>query len=290
MSFFFVFLLLQINTIMHRILLSISFIISLGILSFSSCSYAKVKPSASAKNATNIVIAITKAHGSRGYRQYTKWIQHFDSSIVIYDLYGLSTDSINTILPTIDGLLVSGGPDVNPHLYHGDSLAFECETPDNYRDSIELQSIDYSYKHQLAILGICRGQQIINVYFGGSLYSNLPTQHPSNIIHRRKDTIAYHSIHIVPKTFLYALYSVDTAWVNSAHHQAIRRLGQGLIIDAYAPDNIIESISLKNQNYPNFFLGVQFHPEHLGFNNELANSIGKNFIGSAKIIHSSKEQ
>jgi putative glutamine amidotransferase len=184
-------------------------------------------------------IAITKAHGSNGYEQYKKWILELDSNITIYDLYDLSLDSANKILKTVDGLLVSGGPDVNPHLYGEDSMKYLCETPDDYRDSLEIQSIEYAYKHKLAILGICRGQQIINVYFGGSLINDIPSQIHSQISHRGDTAIAYHNINIVKHSYLQGLYTNDSAWVNSSHHQAVKRLGKGLEVYAYANDSIV---------------------------------------------------
>ncbi len=242
-------------------------------------------PKANINTTNKTAIAITKAHGSSGYEQYKKWILALDSNITIYDLYGLTLDSANKIMQISDGLLISGGPDVNPKLYGEDSMRYLCEKPDNYRDSMEIQSIDYAYKHKLSILGICRGQQILNIYFGGSLINDIPTQHPSIIIHRGDSSIAYHNINIVKHSYLQSLYNSDTSWVNSSHHQAVKKLGKKLAICAYANDSIVESFSLKDSDYPNFFLAVQFHPEHLGLNNKLATSIGKSFIGSASIIN-----
>jgi putative glutamine amidotransferase len=168
-------------------------------------------------------------------------------------------------------------------------MKYLCETPDDYRDSLEIQSIEYAYKHKLAILGICRGQQIINVYFGGSLINDITSQTHSQISHRGDTAIAYHNINIVKHSYLQSLYTNDSAWVNSSHHQAVKRLGKGLEVYAYANDSIVESIGLKDTSYPNFFLAVQFHPEHLGLENELATSIGRTFIGSANIIHQERK-
>ncbi len=237
----------------------------------------------------NTSIAITKAHGSSSYEQYKIWLHELDSNIIIYDLYGLSLDSAKSVMKNVDGLLLSGGPDINPKLYGEDSMEYICETPDNYRDSLELQSIDYAYKNKIAILGICRGLQLTNVYFGGSLINDIPSQINSTIIHRGDTNIAYHNINIVNKTYFKSLYDYDSAWVNSSHHQAIKKLGHNLKILAFANDSIIESIGLKDNNYPNFFLAVQFHPEHLGSNNELAIVIGKTFIGSARIINQERK-
>ncbi len=251
-------------------------------LSFGALTSCNLKPNEPIQiEETQYSIAITKAHGSSGYEQYKIWISGLDSSIIIYDLYELSLDSASNIMEIVDGLIISGGPDVNPSLYGFDSLAWMCQTPDNYRDSLELQSIDYAYKHQLPILGICRGQQILNVYFGGTLITDIPSQNPSDISHRNDTSKSHHSILFVENSPLIHLAQNDTAWVNSSHHQAVKDLGLGLEVYAYSSDSTIESIGLEDTTYNSFFLGVQFHPEHM-LSSEFANSIGYNFIESIK--------
>lgn len=234
-------------------------------------------------------IAITKAHGSSGYEKYIKWLLALDSNLIIKDLYDVPTDSVVIIMETVDGLLISGGPDVNPNLYGDDSMNYLCEIPDNYRDSLEILAIEYAYRNKLAMLGICRGMQILNVYFGGSLINDIPFQAHSAIKHRIDTALAFHRINISSQSYLQSLYTSDTAWVNSAHHQAVKKLGQGLKVNAYANDSIVESFSLEDKSYPNFFLAVQFHPEHMSLDNELATSIGRTFISSANIINQERK-
>ncbi len=226
-------------------------------------------------------IAISKAHGSNGYLQYKKWLLNLDSSLILYDLYDLPIDSALLIMKKADALLITGGPDVNPRLYAYDSMAFACETPDNYRDTLETKLIKYAYKKQLPILGICRGQQIINVTFGGTLITDIPSQHKSKIIHRVDGGKCLHSIYIKQNSFLHSLFSKDSTIVNSAHHQAVKDLGNNLHAFAFSKDSIIESIGFDKGFYPNFFLGVQFHPEYL-IGTEISKDIGVNFISSAR--------
>jgi putative glutamine amidotransferase len=253
-------------------------IITLIFFTISSCN---TDTPTIANQSRTVRIAISKAHGSTGYLQYKKWLLSIDSTIIINDLYGLSLDSALRIISTSDALLISGGPDVNPSRYSYDSMAYICEKPDNYRDSLEFQSIEYAFNNKLPILGICRGQQILNVYFGGTLITDIPSQHPSSINHRIDNEKCYHSISIIPESFLYKIYKTDTISVNSAHHQAVENLGKHLQVFAYSKDSIIESIGFEESIYQNFFLGVQFHPEYL-IGKEISYSIGESFIESAR--------
>jgi len=252
-------------------------IIIASIFALSSCNTDKISPS---KTITKL--AITKAHGSSGYEQYKIWIKHHDSTIMIYDLYELSLDSANKIMNIVDGVIISGGPDVNPSLYNEDSLAYICEIPDNYRDSLEFQTIEYAYRHLLPILGICRGQQILNVYFDGSLIADIPTKHSKTVIHRCKAKECLHKIIMDTDNNNLGYSKGDTILVNSYHHQAINRIAESFDILAMAEDSIIESVCLKDEiNYPNFFLAVQFHPEHL-IDTKVSNTIATNFIEALK--------
>jgi len=255
----------------------LNILLFLSLVLLSSCSGQS--PDKPITNNTT-TIAISKAHGSKGYLQYKKWLINLDSSLIIYDLYDLSIDSALKVMKIADALLVTGGPDVNPILYSYDSMAYVCETPDKYRDSLETQIIRYAYKQELPILGICRGLQIINVTFGGTLITDIPSQHPSSIIHRIDTGKCLHGLYIKQNNFLHSIYNHDSTIVNSAHHQAIEKLGDNLRAFAYSKDSIIESIGFDDNFYPNFFLGVQFHPEHM-IGTEISDAIGNSFIKSA---------
>jgi putative glutamine amidotransferase len=253
-------------------------ILFLGVL-LSSCE--SPKSNKNSKPIKETIIAISKAHGSSGYIQYKKWLISLDSSLILYDLYELPIDSAIIIMQTADALLITGGPDVNPNLYSYDSMAFVCEEPDNYRDSLETLTIKYAFNHKLPILGICRGQQILNVTFGGTLITDIPSQHPSSIIHRMSKGKSYHSIYLGRNNFLRSIFNKDSTTVNSAHHQAVEKLGNHLTVFAYSKDSIIESIGFEKSYYSNFFLGVQFHPEHM-IGTEISKNIGMEFISSAR--------
>ncbi|MBQ6884006.1 MAG: gamma-glutamyl-gamma-aminobutyrate hydrolase family protein [Clostridia bacterium] len=146
----------------------------------------------------------------------------------------------------LDGLILTGGGDVAPCLY-GERCTHASDI-DLMRDQKEFLLIKKYLRENKPILGICRGLQVINVFFGGTLYQHVPCHSQVN----NKDT--YHKVFTRKNTFMGTLFG-DTLSVNSAHHQAINTLGKGLRVSAIAPDNVIEAVEAKN------LIATQFHPE-----------------------------
>jgi putative glutamine amidotransferase len=163
----------------------------------------------------------------------------------------------------LDGLVLQGGTDISPQSY-GETPARPDWAGDPERDRYELELLDRFMHLRKPVLGVCRGQQLINVALGGSLYQDTATQKPGAQLHQ--DTAVYdekyHHIEIRPGTRLAALYpGVARARVNSLHHQAVHRLGKGLAAEAYsAEDGVIEAIRHEG---PGYLAGVQWHPEFL---------------------------
>lgn len=180
----------------------------------------------------------------------------------------------NIKLDKLDGLILSGGSDIDPTLYGKDKDAHN--TPlDKKRDSFELETIDAIYKKKKPILGICRGAQLINIYFNGTLYPKI-LDLDEYIIH--KNSIFPIKIAIIKKlSNLFSITKKKEVVINSIHNQAIDAVGEDLKISA-CHDKIIEAI--EKDDYP-FLLGVQWHPEYLIYLKE-HRLIFKNFIMSAK--------
>lgn len=156
-------------------------------------------------------------------------------------------------LSSCDALLLPGGGDITPAFF-GERNAGSVNI-DTELDILQLQALDYAIQHTLPILGICKGMQIINVAFGGTIIQDLPTA----VQHRYQGKDQYHHTIIQKDSCLYKLYG-SSALVNSAHHQAIGRLGKGLTPIQWCPfDNCIEAIS--HDKLP--ILGLQWHPERL---------------------------
>lgn len=159
----------------------------------------------------------------------------------------------------IDGLLLSGGYDVSPLFYGEESQrGLEVVRPD--RDRYEMQLLDIAKKSFKPILGICRGLQILNVAFGGTLYQDIPISIPTALQHQQKAQVdeATHHVQIVAHTKLQQIFEEELILTNSFHHQAIRDLAPCFTASAHSFDGIIEGIEGKEDH---FILGVQWHPE-----------------------------
>lgn len=154
---------------------------------------------------------------------------------------------------TYDGLVICGGCDVDPLLYHQSPNG--CGIPDEERDKKEFELIDLFIKAGKPILGICRGMQILNVYFGGTLVQNL-SDTALAFHHGNADNVLHHPIKACADTFLYDIYGA-VIHVNSLHHQAVEELGGGLVVSAISESGFPEGF--YHDTLPIY--GVQFHPE-----------------------------
>ncbi len=178
---------------------------------------------------------------------------------------GAALDAVCAALcERLDGLLLSGGADIDPSFYGEERLPV-CEATEPERDRLELALTRQAIQRGTPIFGICRGMQTLNVACGGSLYQDLPTQAPNSQRHTWGDadhTRDYraHSIELAPGSRLARLVGAREHEVNSLHHQAVKRIGDGVTITAWAPDGVAEGMELRD--HP-FALAVQFHPEEL---------------------------
>lgn len=171
-------------------------------------------------------------------------------------------ETIKRQIELIDGLLIQGGVDVNPSIFNEEPKP-ELDITDIQTDKFILELIKQARERKIPILGICKGIQIINVAFGGTLYQDLKYTGLESSSHRQKaDTICNHkhSINVVKNSLLSRIIpEKEKILVNSFHHQAIKDLGKGLVVDAKSDDGIIEAIHFDNESQ--WILGVQWHPE-----------------------------
>lgn len=156
-------------------------------------------------------------------------------------------------LEGFDGLVLTGGGDIDPALY-GEQPHEHTEEPDRERDRIEIELLREALRLDLPVLAICRGMQLLNVFHGGTLHQHLEG-------HRKKSEDRADPVHgvSIDKESLMARIARTESWeVNSRHHQAVGRLGEGLRATAHAPDGIVEAIERSDKQ---FVLAVQWHPE-----------------------------
>lgn len=194
---------------------------------------------------------------------YTNAIIHAGGIPVIIPITKNPSD-FKDLLAKLDGLLLSGGEDINSQLYK-EKTHKEAVPSSVFRDSVELYFLEKFLELDKPIFGICRGIQLMNVYFGGTLYQDIPSQFSTKINHRgttaaKEPSFIAHPISIEPSSKLAEILDTTSAKVNSRHHQAIKKLGNNLEATAWAEDNIIEAIEVKDAT---FAIGVQAHPEAL---------------------------
>jgi len=166
----------------------------------------------------------------------------------------------------VDGLLFSGGDDIDPDLY-GESRHEKCGTIEPERDGMELTLARWAATEGKPLLAICRGIQVLNVALGGTLYQDIAAQVPGALQHpwqpgNARDHLA-HEVLVRPETQLariLALGADGAAPVNSMHHQAVKAPAPGLRVTAVAPDRIVEAVEMDDHR---FAVGVQWHPEEL---------------------------
>lgn len=170
----------------------------------------------------------------------------------------LPNTDLEALMPTLQGVLIPGGGDVDPNLYGEKDI--HCGGIDASTDALDKAVILAAMKQDKEILGICRGQQILNVTLGGSLIQDLshelktPIDHSYSEIHHAKTK--GHRISVTPNSRLSSILP-ESIEVNSYHHQAIKKLADGLSVSAVSEDGVIEAIEGKR------ILAVQWHPERM---------------------------
>lgn len=225
-------------------------------------------------------IAISKGIGSGTsawkYLKYGEWIRSIDPAIEIIELSGYPESKALELLSTASGLLLSGGPDIDPVRYGQEERRAECEM-DQPRDVREWKYVDLAIASNIPILGICRGMQLLNVYFGGTLVVDIPSDINSPTEHRKEGgDDAQHEIRFTTNSLLGSVN--ESATVNSAHHQCLAKVANGFEIIAKSTDGVIEAISSKDGSKLPKIFGVQWHPERMDLDQSMSSEIAKIFI------------
>jgi len=190
---------------------------------------------------------------------------------------------LNELLESLDGVIFTGGGDFDPAYYH------ETPIPQNGRinaprDAFDIRLLQIAVEKGVPVLGICRGLQLINIAFGGSLYQDLPAQFPvKQIAHRQKMPASNpsHTVNVLSGTEFSKIVGNKPLYVNSAHHQAVKALAPGFKIAGKSPDGVVEAIEQIDDKQ--WVLGVQFHPEALYARDKRMSSIIRSLVDEASL-------
>ncbi len=216
--------------------------------------------------------------GSKRHINYVNWLKAVDG----VEIVELSANKNNAQdLETCTGLVLTGGIDVHPGVYKSSCLSYpNVEGFDEPRDQFEILVFNKAQEKGLPVLGICRGLQLINCIFGGTLIQDLGEL---NKIHQGgPDKI--HNVKVEQITLLHAISSISSGNVNSSHHQAIDRVGTGLKVNCLADDGTIEGIERSETGHP-FLLAVQWHPERMpDLTSPFSKNVRDSFLSSAQKI------
>ncbi|MBF0314226.1 MAG: gamma-glutamyl-gamma-aminobutyrate hydrolase family protein [Oligoflexia bacterium] len=223
---------------------------------------------------------------------YRNAIEHSGGDVVVLTPK-YSEKYLQEMLFKIQGLLIPGGDDIDPKLYH-EKRNNKGEPIDSDFDLFEKKIVEFALSKKLPILGICRGEQLINVLFGGSLYQDIPSQYElgrttarttNKVVHRKKVKDTYfhprHEVQIEKESTLYTLFNQSIINTNSYHHQGVKDLAPGFKVVARTEDDFVEAIEVKdNKN----IMGVQFHPELLRVENPAFNKLFEWLVDKAKRV------
>lgn len=207
-----------------------------------------------------IVIGITDCSK---YLNYSNWILGYSEAVEVIQLSHWANNFEE--IRKCQGIVLTGGEDVHPRFYNKPELYKYCYETDvsEARDEFELEVLKYTEANNIPVLGICRGLQIANVFFGGTLIPDIPIWGKFNHSKLPDDSDRYHKISVDPSSWLYTIIHKQDGTVNSNHHQSADIIGDGLIVSALSPDGVVEALERKEPNGKSFLCLVQWHPERM---------------------------
>jgi putative glutamine amidotransferase len=231
-----------------------------------------------------MLIGVTDTLGSEHkFQKYLEWLQQGGKGVRTLTL-SYQLDNLQA-LKQCDGLVLTGGHDVDPALYHGPLQHQTIADVNRRRDDFELQALQYAMNATLPVLGICRGLQLANVFFGGTLIPDL--EESGFRSHRSEQDSAErsHPVIVEADSKLFGITNCERGIINSSHHQAARTPGKGLRVVGRSDDGVIEAMELAENGSVPFFLLVQWHPERMtDAGNPFTTNIRKGFLCTINVV------
>jgi putative glutamine amidotransferase len=211
------------------------------------------------------------------WANYERWIKNGNEDIGVVMLK--PGDGEDSFVSHCDGIIITGGEDVTPSLYGKPEYVKEYNITDcnPERDKFEFSVLKEAEECKIPVLGICRGSQLGNVYFKGTLIPDLPsfgkTGHSGG---PKTDTV--HGVKLSENSRLRNIIGLEKGEINSHHHQATDKPGKGLVATAISDDGVIEGLEKANKHDEGFFLLVQWHPERMELNNPFSGKLRNAFL------------
>lgn len=206
----------------------------------------------------------TQAHGSfTRYAAATTYTEAIEAAGGVPVVIPPQVGNIEELLSVVDGLLISGGGDIDPQRYGDAEVHDKTYGIHNLRDELEIALVKEAIDRDIPMLCICRGIQVLNVALGGTLIQDVPDQYSTEVEHAQQNAGVVkedpsHRVNVSEGSLLEQTYGSRTIDVNSFHHQAIKDLAPDLVINGVAPDEVVESVNRPGNAW---ILGVQWHPE-----------------------------
>ncbi len=227
-------------------------------------------------------VALSRASGSAKYELYPLWLKAADPEVECVDLWALceqhSLDYAMEQLQHCDGIVLTGGSDVDPSRYNRASEIGRCHV-DLARDEREFAMLVQAQTRRMPILGICRGAQLLNVAYGGSLIVDIPADFSAEVEHMANEHgDAVHSIDVEGGSLLKRITRTSEGVVNSAHHQAVDALAGAFSVSARSADGIIEAFESSPTHGESTVFGVQWHPERMEYENVFSRAVATHFL------------
>lgn len=191
-------------------------------------------------------------------------------------------ESLRELYEMLDGLMLPGGVDIHPR-YYDEEPHPKLDPTDDGLDWIEATLLRWALADDMPVFGICRGEQVLNVVMGGTLWQDLPSEYATVFDHREsfkrkiRDYLA-HDVRIDPDSRLAEIAGATRVWVNTSHHQAIKRVAPGLRATAWSPDDLVEGVESPDHF---FVVAVQWHPEEMVKKHEWALRLFRAFVDAA---------